>query len=238
MNDLLNAVKISVVIPTLNEAKNIVAILDTLSISNIVKEIIIVDSPDSNDNIERLISKYEVCYLRSKTTSRAAQFNLGAQFASSEILYFVHADVELPKNFEEEIVKSISNGADLGCFRLKFNSSLWLLKLNAFFTRFSFLWCRGGDQTLFIKKNAFETLGKFNEDFIIMEEYDLIRRSRGLFKFKIMESAILVSARKYEKNNYFKVQYVNFKAMRMFLSGKYRAQEIKNYYQKHLNLNY
>ncbi len=92
-------------------------------------------------------------------------------------------------------------------------------KGNSFFTRFKVLWCRGGDQTLFIDKATFDQNSGFNEKYVIMEDFEFIQRLWNKHPFKIIPKSVSVSARKYELNGYFKVNLANLKLYRMFKKG-------------------
>jgi hypothetical protein len=151
--------------------------------------------------------------------------NCGANLAKGEILYFVHADTQIHTDYITDIQQAIIDGYHLGCYRYKFDSTHLLLKINAFFTRFPFIWCRGGDQTLFIQKKDFIKLGCFRYDFQIMEEYEFILRANKSLIFKIIPKNVIVSARKYKTNSYLRVQKANFILMRMFLRGKASQQK-------------
>lgn len=211
--------KISVIIPTLNEAENIGKLIDFLKnhANETLLEIIVVDA-QSADNTEGVASKHGAKVLQAKK-GRAIQMNTGAKYAKGDVLYFVHADCLPPKTYVTDIIKAIQTGYPIGCFRYKFDSKSFLLKVNAFFTRFSPLWCRGGDETLFITKDVFNQLGGFDEYYCIMEEYPFIEKARSLFKFIILPQYALVSARKYETNSWLRVQYANFIAFSMFKKG-------------------
>ena len=160
--------------------------------------------------------------------------NLGAKQAMGDVFYFVHADVQLVSSFVEDIERALQT-CEAGCYRYVFDSNHALLKINAFFTRFPMMWCRGGDQTLFITRNLFEQLGGFDEYFEVMEDFDLIRRIKVHTRFHIIPKSVTASARKYEHNSYLKVQWVNLKAFRMFKRGVTPA-EIRKYYKQALNL--
>jgi rSAM/selenodomain-associated transferase 2 len=229
--------KISVIIPTHNEAENIGFLIETLKKHGRtnLQEIIVVDSPTSIDNTLDIASKQNAVTLKSQKKGRAAQMNLGASVAKGEILYFVHADTIIHPEYASDILTFIEKGYDLGCYRYQFDSTNLLLKVNSFFTRFPFIWCRGGDQTLFINKNGFFNVGCFREDYLIMEDYEFIQRTNKVLKFKIIPKNVIVSARKYKTNSYLRVQKANFKVMRMFLSGKATQQEMVETYRRMLD---
>lgn len=229
--------KISVIIPTFNEADNIACLIESLKKFGDANlhEIIVVDSPNSTDNTVEISQSLNVITVKSKQKGRAAQMNFGASIATGDIFYFVHADTKIHPDYASDIVKAISTSYDFGCYRYEFDSPNILLKLNAFFTRLPFIWCRGGDQTLFIRKDDFLKIGKFREDYQIMEDYEFIIRAKKVLKFKIIPKNVIVSARKYKTNSYLRVQKANFKVMRMFLSGKASQQEMAETYRRMLD---
>ncbi len=104
--------------------------------------------------------------------------NHGAALAKGDVFYFVHSDCFPPPCFIEDIENSLADGFTMGRYQTMFDSNKLLLKLNAWFTRFDWTICYGGDQTLFITKELFNKLGGFNNEMRIMEEYDLVKRAR------------------------------------------------------------
>jgi glycosyltransferase involved in cell wall biosynthesis len=148
---------ISIIIPVINEEKNIAALLDYLlkiQNTNIILEIIVVDGK-SIDTTKTIIQSYkEIVYLESEK-GRAVQMNAGAKKANGNILYFLHCDSFPPTNFEQQIINEIKNKNFAGCFKMKFDSNHLVLKVSQWFTQFNFKVCRGGDQSLFITKDLF-----------------------------------------------------------------------------------
>lgn len=230
---------VSILIPTYNEAKAIRKTIERIisGKTDHVIEILVLDSVNSSDNLKDILALYDVKYIKTPCDSRASQMNYGANLAKGDILFFVHADTILPNNYVSEIAK-VLRFADVGCFRANIDSKNVLLKVNSFFTRFNFLWCRGGDQTLFLKKADFLELGGFDEQYVIMEDYDFIRKAQSKFKFGISKKSVKVSARKYEKNGFWRIQLANFAAMRAFLKDNATPEQIKEKYTKALNLDY
>lgn len=223
---------ISVVIPTLNESANIAQLIKFIREFGGAEIIdIVVSDAESADNTCDLASAAGAIVLQCPRLGRAAQMNFGARQAKGDILYFVHADVQLVPGFVQDIKDSVDKGFDAGCYRYRFDSDKFMLKMMAFFTRFDGIMCRGGDQTLFVKRKVFETLGGFDEYYSIMEDYDFILRLRRNHKFRIIQKDIIVSARKYETNSWFRVQSANLIIFIMFFL-KRSPESMKKMYKR------
>lgn len=224
---------ISIIIPTYDEENNIEQlILYLIQYGNgIVKEIIISDG-GSKDNTIALAKKAGAVALLSPKSGRAAQLNFGASQATSDLLYFIHADTFPPPTFVKDILESIKKGFDFGRYKTKFNSNRLDLKINAWFTRFDWFMCMGADQTLFIKKSLFESCNGFNEEMKIMEEYEFCSRARATGKYDILKGYALISARKYESNSWLKVQLTNAAIVSMYRNGASQEEMVKIYKQK------
>lgn len=226
--------RISIIIPVFNEAGNISRLLNYLAEHAHDSEVIVVDggSKDATQQEVKACPKSEL--LECTNARRAKQMNMGAKQAKGDILYFLHADAVPPKDFEKQVIDAMDKGHTAGCFRFKFDSSKPMLRINSFFTRLPFLWCRGGDQSLYIDKNLFWVYGGYDENYAIMEEYVLIKKLMENQKFHIIPDAVKVSARKYSTNNWFKVMRANFIAFRQFNRGE-ATDIIKQTYRKNLN---
>jgi rSAM/selenodomain-associated transferase 2 len=226
---------ISVIIPAVNEAALIaeqIRFIQQYGGSD-VKEIIVADG-DSDDATALEAKNCGAQVVHCAERSRAAQMNAGAQRAKGEVLFFVHADVRLLPSFVQDIEQALQESYDAGCYRYVFQSNKKMLAINAWFTRFDFLMFRGGDQTLFIKRDVFKKLKGFDEHFSIMEDYDILIRLRKSYSFKIIQKDVHVSARKYETNSWLRVQLANLIAFTMFRL-KISPNKIKHTYKKMLN---
>ena len=227
--------KVSIIIPTYNEAENIENVIQYLmSVPQHEQiEIIISDGGSTDETIE-IAKKYSVTTLLSPNKGRAGQMNHAIQYATGNILYFVHADSRPPLTFYADIKTALQDGFNCGCYRSQFNSKSLLLKVNAFFTRFNVLFCRGGDQTIFVTKELFEHVGPYKNEMLIMEDYDFLARIRKHGKFKLFNKATVFSARKYDENSWLKVQKANLKVVRMYKKGC-SQQEMLDTYKRMLN---
>jgi len=222
--------RISVIIPTYNEEENIGGLIGDLQKygGRNLEEIIVVDAP-SRDQTAQRAEKAGARVIVSAQPGRASQMNAGAQIAQGDVLYFVHADVRIHPDYGQDIQQALSEGYTLGCYRYQFDSPRMILKLNTFFQRYDRIWSRGGDQTLFIPKAAFDELGGYCEKHRVMEDYEFILRARKKYRFKIIPKYIIVSARKYENNSYLRVNLANAVVLWMYFRGAPQQKLIDTY---------
>lgn len=227
--------KISVIIPCLNEESNLRKLLPYLikQGGEFLSQIIVSDG-GSQDNSIAIAESFGVCIIHCPVRNRASQLNFGAQKATGDIFYFLHADTIPVADFARIILHQVSNARLAGCFRYRFDCDNRLLKINSWFTRFNSLLTGGGDQSLFIEKSFFQSLGGYDESFCIMEDFELVQRIRQKTDFHVLPSEMTVSARKYNENNWLKVQLANFTAFSLFLL-KVKPATIKSLYLNLLN---
>ncbi len=226
--------KISVILPVLNESENIAKAICHLQQygADHLAEIIVVDG-GSSDQTVALAKAAGANVYASPLTGRAAQLEFGVRQSKSDILYFVHADTLPPKSFAAEIGRALQNGYHMGNFQYDFDSSSWLLRINAYFTRFRWFFTLGGDRTFFIRKQTYQELGGFDPEYVIMEEYDFLRRAmRSGYDFAMIPRSCIVSARKYEENGWLRVQIANLVAYNLWSWGLAKPQRIREIYRR------
>lgn len=231
---------ISIVIPILNEADYIELLLLHLiknASANNISEIIIVDG-GSTDTSRAIVQKFKEnstfkIRLIASEKGRAKQMNAGAKAAKGNILYFLHADSFPPKNFDKEILRHIEVGRPSGCFRMKFDGKHPLLVFSQWFTRFNFKFCRGGDQSLFISKTLFESMGGFNEKYIIYEDCEFISRVYDNHRFYIIPKYVRTSSRKYKYVGVWRLQYRFAMIHLKYFTGA-GPEELYAYYCTHI----
>lgn len=210
---------LSIIVPTYNEENTILDLLVHLNDAKGDSDELLVVDGGSSDNTVSMIQKHGFTCIESPQKGRARQMNYGAKNSSGDILYFVHADTLPPSSFADDIKEALEQGYRSGCYRYQFDKPHPLLKINAFCTRFDRLMCRGGDQTLFITRHLFDELGGFRDDFRIMEDYDLIEKIQSKTRFRIIPKNATVSARKYDHNGYFRVNFANLIIFMMYFAG-------------------
>ena len=221
---------ISLVIPTYNEAENIYRLVTYLKqhAGPLIKEIIVSDA-GSTDTTRQLAEDAGAKTVISPQKGRAVQMNYGASVATGDILYFIHADTLPPPSFGSDISKAIVDGFNFGRYWTKFDSDKMILKLNSFFTRFDLFVCYGGDQTLFMTRMLFESVHGFDSTMQIMEDYDIVVRAMAQGRYKILPKNVLVSARKYDTNTWWRVQRANYTIVQMFKKGASQEAMVNRY---------
>jgi rSAM/selenodomain-associated transferase 2/rSAM/selenodomain-associated transferase 1 len=188
--------RISVIIPTLNEAQVIAA-----TISNLNKcrhtEIIVVDGGSRDKTV--FLAREMGARVLTSTPSRAAQMNLGAAHASGDVLLFLHADTSLPKNFENCVLAAIARqNISAGAFSLGIDSGVQGLRIieRVANWRSRFLQMPYGDQALFVTRRLFHEIGGY-PDYPIMEDFEFVRKLKKKGKIAILPESVQTSPRRW-----------------------------------------
>lgn len=221
---------LSIIIPTYNEELSIKTTIK--HIQNILqskKYEIIVSDAGSNDKTVEIANNLGVKTLISPVKGRAGQMNFGVKNAIGDVYFFLHADSLPNPDFFLAVQNALQKGYNCGSFRTKFDSKSFLLKINAFFTRFNYLFFRGGDQGIFVTRELWNTIGSYKEEMYIMEDYDYIARLWNGGKFILIPMATLISARKYDQNSWLTVQLANLKIVRMYKNGASQIDMVTTY---------
>lgn len=210
---------ISIIIPTLNEEENIRKLLNNLKNLRGDFEVIFSDggSLDKTLDIIKDFGNYKII---NSDRGRAKQLNNGAKESNNEILFFLHADSVIEKNVLIKIEDFIKNGNKVGCLKIKFDSKKILMNIFAVLSnlRVKYRNIAFGDQGIFIEKKFFEDIGMF-EDIPLMEDYKLSIKLKSICRIKYIDSYIISSSRRFEKNGIIKTALLMQKLQYMFRKG-------------------
>jgi uncharacterized protein len=198
--------KISVIIPALNEGAALAACL--LAGSGSV-EWILADGGSRDRTAE--VAAAKGCLVCVSAPGRARQMNAGAGVASGEILLFLHADTRLPEDWAVHVQNILSEpGIIAGAFRLKIDAPIPGLRIIERVANWrSRRWhLPFGDQAIFLRADDFRAVGGF-PDLPIMEDVELIRRLRRHGRIGIAAVPVVTSARRWQNRGLWKTTLLN-----------------------------
>jgi rSAM/selenodomain-associated transferase 2 len=200
--------RISIVIPVRNEGPLIGSFLRHLRERASNAELIVVDGNSSDNTAEEARERCD--QFLAGVPNRARQMNLGARAAHGDVLWFLHADAEIPGNAIVEIEQALlataspsDGGQDRhvagGFFRIRLPRKSFVYRLTDGFAHYVgiLMQMRCGDHGFFCRRDVFEQIGGFPE-VELMEDVDFFRKLRRAGRIAIIPDRIVVSARRYE----------------------------------------
>ena len=224
LSQLDTGVKISIVIPALNEARSLAQVLENiLTLPNV--EQIVVDGGSSDDTIA--IAQGLGVKVITSEQGRARQMNAGAKVATGEILLFLHADTFLPlegdRMVRETLQPPLTTGKPspvAGAFALKIDSDLPSLRWIERLVNWRSKWRQMpyGDQAIFLTAATFWELGGFPEQ-PIMEDFELMRQLQRRGKIAIVSTPAITSARRWLRLGVWKTTFINQSIVIAYLMG-------------------
>ena len=201
---------ISVVIPTLNESKNLARTLASLQNRKGVREVIIADGGSTDDTCE-IAEKYNARVVQGRK-GRGLQIKTGVEAVTGDILVILHADCLAPKGMFDKILGALREnphvvgGACCMAFEntnIKTGIVAGLNNLRAMLTGISF-----GDQAQFFRMEALDQMGGFPE-LMLMEDVELSLRLKQTGRLLFLKETVTASGRRWRTgsftNNFLKV---------------------------------
>jgi rSAM/selenodomain-associated transferase 2 len=185
-----------VIIPTLNEARELAETLEAVANLRGPVEVIIVDGGSSDETVA-IAQRQGVRVLRT-SPGRGGQLRTGACAARGEVLWFLHADTRPPADAAERIGEALRSPDVVGGnFTVRFGSDApaarFLGQLYAQVRRFGLFY---GDSAIFVRRAAYERVGGFRT-FPLFEDVDLVRRLRRWGRLARVPSEVTTSARRF-----------------------------------------
>ncbi len=191
--------KISIVMPVLNEETILNDTLSALSLSD-DEELIVVDGGSSDLTVKIASAHTDTEKILNGPQGRARQMNLGAKAATGDALLFLHADCRLSPGALDEIRRVLWNQkAVAGAFDIHIDSYSfkyrWISRSANRRSRLTGI--AYGDQGIFLRKKTFDAIGGY-ADIPLMEDIELCRRLKSLGKICFVELPIYTSLRRFE----------------------------------------
>ncbi len=225
--------KISIIIPTYNEANNLPLLLSDLSIINRELEIIIIDCGSKDKTID-IANIYGAKVYKSKQKNRGLQLNIGAKNAEGEWFIFLHADSRLNRDWLKKIKLVLKDDESyVYSFTFQIDSKKIIYRFLEILVNFRsyFLKTPYGDQGLLIHRKTYFKNNGYSK-IPLMEDLDFIKRLKNKENLRVLNFPIYTSSRKWEKTNIFLQAFNNWKFRRRWLKGESIKTIYLDYYKK------
>ena len=225
--------KISIIIPTINEANNLPLLLSDLSIIQKDAEIIIVDCGSEDKTID-IANIYGTKIYKSKEKNRGLQLNMGAKNSKGEWLIFLHADTRLSHDWFRKVNSVLKGDKNyIYYFKFKINHKKIIYRFLEIFVNFRSNYFKKpyGDQGLIIHRTTYFKNNGFRK-IPLMEDVDFLRRLNSKKDLKQLNFPILTSSRKWERTNIFLQALKNWNLRRRWLKGESAKSIYSDYYKK------
>lgn len=220
--------RISVIIPVLNEEKSIVTTVTAL-LPLKPDELFIVDG-GSTDRTQEICRRLGVNVI-SSSRGRAVQMNAGAKLATGDVLLFVHADTRLPDSAFTDIRRGLAKPDWIGGrFDVRLDGHGWMLKLIGVMIslRSRATKIATGDQAIFVRREIFNGLGGF-PDMPVMEDIAFSRALKRKGAVACLRSQVVSSARRWEVEGVWRTIFKMWTLKLLYLAGV-SPVKLKQYY--------
>lgn len=220
-------VKLSVIVPCLDEAERIGACLAALApLRAAGHEVIVVDggSTDGTPAAARGLCDRLLCAPRG----RALQMNAGARAASGDVLLFLHADTRLPASAAQDIEASIEKHR-WGRFDVEIEGRHPLLKVVAtsMNARSRLTGIATGDQALFVRRDVFRGF----PEIALMEDIAFSRAMKRDGPPACLASRVATSGRRWERRGVLRTILLMWRLRLLYFFGA-RPERLARLYSR------
>lgn len=192
--------KLSMIVPALNEAGHIGSTLaDLAACRRPGDEVLVVDggSSDATRELARPLCDRVI----DSASGRARQMNAGATAASGELLWFVHADTRVAAAAAAALLDAVADGKQWGRFDVRLSGPQPSLRMveRMMNLRSCLSGMATGDQGIFATRAAFDAAGGF-PDIPLMEDLALSKQLRRYSRPACLKERLVTSSRRWERD--------------------------------------
>ena len=196
MSGPLSELRLSVVIPALEEAETVATAVHSALRAG-ADEVVVADGGSRDATRDR--AQAAGARVLQAPRRRGAQLNAGAAAARGNVLWFVHADARLSSHGGAAIRRALRDPAVVGGnFRIQFGPGAQARFLTAFYHVIRHLRLFYGDSAIFCRRSAFEAAGRFPPH-PIMEDLVLVHRLYRGGRMVSLPEPVLASPRRWEQ---------------------------------------
>lgn len=213
--------RLSIVIPTLDEAAGIEAVLENLQAMRARGvELLVVDGGSQDATVS--ISTRKADQVINAARGRARQMNVGAAAARGDALLFLHADTLLPPDADRLVCAGLDTGKQVwGRFDIRIVGRprmlrvvSWMMNLRSRLTGIA-----SGDQALFMTRATFDAAGGFPEQ-PLMEDIEISRRLLALSRPCCLAGPALTSGRRWESHGVWRTIFLMWRLRWRYARGE------------------
>ena len=227
--------KVSVIIPALNEEKTLPGLLDSIKAQDFNDYEVILADAQSKDRTREIAAAYDCRVVDGGLPAKGR--NAGAAAANGDFLFFLDADVVLPMGFLRNVYDEMQDRYyDLATCEIRPLSDYRLDKvihrmmnlavlLNLRLDPKAFGFC------IFVTRRLFSRAGGFDETIYVAEDNDFVKRASTFRTLRFLNSAyIMVSIRRFEKEGRFAYMKKGIKLnLYRAFKGEIRSDEVVKY---------
>ena len=224
----------SIVIPALNEERNIGSLLSDVAAQTLAPDEVLVVDAGSTDGTVEVMRRFRFVTLIEATPPVACGRNAGGRAASGDVIVFVDADSRLPETFLERFLAEFEHrGLDVACpLYYPYRSTRAVERFHDLFnllTRFSQdVMPSGGGACVAFRGDLFRASDGFDPT-LKFDDIEMIRRLSKGRRFGIVEHKMFVSDRRYRESGYART-VAQYSLMGLFFAlGKYHWANAMDY---------
>jgi len=211
---------IGVVIPTLNEAGTLPALLADLRRVAVPLDVVVADG--GSTDATRAAAAAGGARVLAAPRARATQMNAGARAVKGEWLLFLHADCRLPPPARRALLEGVVDAPELEAAVFRF-----AIDLPAGWKRFielgqalrqALYGLPYGDQGLLVRRALFESVGGFPE-LPLLEDVALLRLLRRRVRVHTLPASVQTSGRRYRRDGVLRTWLRHTWIIMLYLAG-------------------
>lgn len=216
--------------PALNEGEGIEKLLRQVqSLRAQGQEVIVVDGGSGDDTRAR--AECLADHVLDAGPGRARQMNAGTAVASGRVLWFVHADSEIPAAGGHAVLDAVEHGHVWGRFDVRLSGGHWMFRIieGAMNLRSRLTGIATGDQGIFVTRALFDKVGGYPE-IALMEDIALSRRLKRHGRPACLEGPMVTSSRRWETQGIWRTVFLMWRLRLAYWLGRSPEELARRYH--------